>query len=108
MIIWIYNNRKKRDRNSSPENTNLADLGEESGTNLLNRPNTNSDSRLEGTAMSQSEARSSTSPIERDALEEESQLPPKYEDIENHPIVTQHSISITDTENPPPKYEDIL
>ena len=104
----MYNNRRKRDRNSSPENTHLAGIGEESGTNLLNRQDTNMSSRVETTSRSQGEASSSTSPTGREVVEEEGQLPPKYEDIEDHPIVTHHSLSITDTENPPPKYEDIL
>ena len=53
-------------------------------------------------------ATSSASPAERDASQEEDQLPPKYEDIENHPIVTEHSASISNTDTlPPPKYEDI-
>ena len=53
-------------------------------------------------------ATASASPAERDSLQEEDQLPPKYEDIENHPIVTENSQSILNTDTlPPPKYEDI-
>ena len=107
LFIWCYNNKRNRSRNNSPENSHLADLGGETSTNLIAQQNSGSNTRPEASQTSQGEA--TTSPTEREPLQEEDQLPPKYEDIENHPIVTQHSLNSTDTDTvPPPKYEDIV
>ena len=106
LFIWCYNNKRNRSRNNSPENSHLADLGGDTSTNLIAQQNSGSNTRPEASQTSQGEA--TTSLTEREPLQEEDQLPPKYEDIENHPIVTQHSLNSTDTDTvPPPKYEDI-
>ena len=108
LFIWCYNNRRSRCRNSSPENRQIDNAMEEYGASSTQRQTSRSSRRSEVSPISLGEVTTSTLLTERNSLQEEDQLPPKYEDIENHPIVTQHSLSHTDTDTvPPPKYEDI-
>ena len=62
------------------------------------------------TLSTQEEAafRSTSIPQHEPKMSKEDQTPPKYEDIQNYPIVNQHNLSIDSTNNNlPPRYEDI-
>jgi len=90
LFICCYNNRKSHCRDSSTTNVQSANIQEESGASLIQGQSSSSNRRSEAPHISRVIATSSASPAERDSLQEEDQLPPKYEDIENHPIVTEH------------------
>ena len=109
-MLWAYQNTRKFFRRTSPGDNNhgngTVDPSRRRHCNHGASNVYNSEPPLELSEIRPSET-SILSPGTQ--INEEGQLPPKYEDIESHPIVTPHRLSVNYADDTlPPKYEDIL
>ena len=110
-MLWAYQNTRKFFRRSSPGDNNSGNGTAEAGrTRLYNHGGASNFNNLEPPSeMSQIRTSETTTLSPGTPITEEGQLPPKYEDIESHPIVTPHPLSVSYADDTlPPKYEDIL
>ena len=109
-MLWAYQNTRKFFRRSSPGDNNSGNGTAEAGRNrLYNYGASNFNNPEPPSEMSQIQTTETTTLSPGTPITEEGQLPPKYEDIESHPIVVPHPLSVSYADDTlPPKYEDIL
>ena len=110
LVVWAYSNaRKLWSCFKSDRNIRRVDV-EESTQERSRQSNSTCNTNLELTPISSNETISPDHSfhITQQSTNQE-QLPPKYEDIESHPIVKPYPLSARSLEEgQPPKYDDIL
>ena len=108
-MLWAYQNTRKFFRRSTPNRNNSVNGNDEAPRNTHCNHTINNNIAEESNEVSQIITSETMTLSPGTEINEEEQLPPKYEDIESHPIVAPHPLSVNYAEDTlPPKYEDIL
>ena len=109
LVVWAYTNARKMCSciKSNPNNEN-----EDVEGSCHERSRQGNDARVTNIELTPISSSENTVPMNLSHLTpntNQEHLPPKYEDIESHPIVKPYPISSNSYEDgQPPKYEDIL
>ena len=107
LVIWTYKNARKMCSCIKP---NLNGINEGLERSCRERSRQRNDARVTNIELTPISFNETTFPMNSaHSTPNTNQEPPKYEDIECHPIVKPYPISANSyEEGQPPKYEDIL